>query len=298
MDDGIILRDAFQHALSPERIIHEWQKAGINPFTRAALKSKKIRHEIVLDGNGEVDSNADPIAAYLKTLQELNGTCCAILDSFGYDGSQFRIELPVRKSEVRQKERTQPHTRERQDAITATKSQGSLFLKTGGSTMNSDDYFIASERAKKLAEIEALMDQQKTSLEASQRCAKAFKILESEKLDLLYTSEELKDLIAWKSGKPCPSKISSKPKRRELWDKIKGAPIAPVKTWTNTEQQKLQQLEKDVELIPIEDTKLGRKKEETKQLLFASIPAMSEDCLLYTSPSPRDLSTSRMPSSA
>ena len=26
--------------------------------------------------------------------------------------------------------------------------------------------------------------------------------------------------------------------------------------------------------------------------------AMAEDCLLYTSPSPRDLSTSRMPSSA
>ena len=29
-----------------------------------------------------------------------------------------------------------------------------------------------------------------------------------------------------------------------------------------------------------------------------SICKLSEDCLLYTSPSPRDLSTSRMPSSA
>ena len=27
-------------------------------------------------------------------------------------------------------------------------------------------------------------------------------------------------------------------------------------------------------------------------------PALDKDCLLYTSPSPRDLSTSRMPSSA
>ena len=112
--------------------------------------------------------------------------------------------------------------------------------------MNCDDYFIASERAKKLAKIEVMMDQQKNSLEASQHCSKAFKILESEKLDSLYTSEELKDLIDWKSGKPCPSKISSKLKHRKLWDKSKGVPIAPAKTWTNMEQQKLQQLEKDV----------------------------------------------------
>ena len=40
------------------------------------------------------------------------------------------------------------------------------------------------------------------------------------------------------------------------------------------------------------DLKIG-KYEEEKKLLLSSFP-----CLLYTSPSPRDLSTSRMPSSA
>ena len=35
-----------------------------------------------------------------------------------------------------------------------------------------------------------------------------------------------------------------------------------------------------------------------KELIENSIDAGSSDCLLYTSPSPRDLSTSRMPSSA
>ena len=33
-------------------------------------------------------------------------------------------------------------------------------------------------------------------------------------------------------------------------------------------------------------------------VLMDKLTALSENCLLYTSPSPRDLSTSRMPSSA
>ena len=37
---------------------------------------------------------------------------------------------------------------------------------------------------------------------------------------------------------------------------------------------------------------------ETKQTINETINSMDYSCLLYTSPSPRDLSTSRMPSSA
>ena len=43
-------------------------------------------------------------------------------------------------------------------------------------------------------------------------------------------------------------------------------------------------------------TTAQNKKLNTKDLYFE--PTLSENCLLYTSPSPRDLSTSRMPSSA
>ena len=39
-------------------------------------------------------------------------------------------------------------------------------------------------------------------------------------------------------------------------------------------------------------------KEEQKQFALAVTKGLVMDCLLYTSPSPRDLSTSRMPSSA
>jgi hypothetical protein len=67
----------------------------------------------------------DPKSAYLKTVQELNDTCCPILDAFGYDGSQFRVLLPVRDMIFRKMQITKAHIRERQDAIAAAKPQGS-----------------------------------------------------------------------------------------------------------------------------------------------------------------------------
>jgi hypothetical protein len=44
--DGTILRDAFDLAFSAEKVRKEWKKAGINPFTREALQSSKMWHEI------------------------------------------------------------------------------------------------------------------------------------------------------------------------------------------------------------------------------------------------------------
>eukprot|EP00831_Metopus_contortus_P026936 TRINITY_DN2277_c0_g1_i4.p1 TRINITY_DN2277_c0_g1~~TRINITY_DN2277_c0_g1_i4.p1 ORF type:complete len:257 (+),score=68.13 TRINITY_DN2277_c0_g1_i4:167-937(+) len=46
------------------------------------------------------------------------------------------------------------------------------------------------------------------------------------------------------------------------------------------------------------EEKKKKKKENTKRKLKKELKSQSQSCLLYTSPSPRDLSTSRMPSSA
>jgi hypothetical protein len=73
----------------------EWKKTGINPFVCATLRSKKIWHVIIETEDGNADMEADPKTAYLKNLQELNATLCDILDAFGYDGGQLRIELYV-----------------------------------------------------------------------------------------------------------------------------------------------------------------------------------------------------------
>ena len=46
--------------------------------------------------------------------------------------------------------------------------------------------------------------------------------------------------------------------------------------------------------VAVKDQQLGKKKETAREKMIGQ----SIGCLLYTSPSPRDLSTSRMPSSA
>ena len=69
------------------------------------------------------------------------------------------------------------------------------------------------------------------------------------------------------------------------------------------EQEKLDDLEEIKTLDPSEMWK--RMKTVPEQIMSAGeqvsnivLPAQYRTCLLYTSPSPRDLSTSRMPSSA
>ena len=68
--------------------------------------------------------------------------------------------------------------------------------------------------------------------------------------------------------------------------------------FTTLDRLSLQDIDGDAELIPLmtpEDEEAINKEE-----LPVSIPILPlrNICLLYTSPSPRDLSTSRMPSSA
>ncbi|CAB9512269.1 unknown protein (Partial), partial [Seminavis robusta] len=62
-------------------------------ITRAALKSKHIRHEQVVDGDGNVDAAADPESAYLKSLNDLNSMVCTILDGAGYNSKPLQIKL-------------------------------------------------------------------------------------------------------------------------------------------------------------------------------------------------------------
>jgi hypothetical protein len=270
LPDVTVLRDAFDLAFSAEKVRKEWAKAGINPFTREALQSSKIRHEISEDLEGE---DADPKAAYLKELQELNSTCCSILDCFGYDGGRFRIILPVRDIQARRMAVTKAHTRERQDAITSAKSQGALFQKTGGSTGNGDDVFISAERRELRVELDKLRKQKESNYERSKRQHKAQEILQA-KPDGPYNNDDLKNLISWKTGKPCPSNISRVADRRNKWTEVKDLPV-PACGWSATDQEKISQLEIKIDNLPIEETILARKKAEALEMLFATLPTLT-----------------------
>jgi hypothetical protein len=257
LPDGTILQDAFNHALSTERILSEWKKAGINPFTCTALKSKKICHEMIQTEDGDADTEADPKAAYLKNLQELNTTSCQILDAFGYNESQLRIELAVRNTEYCHAQHTEPNTRERQDAISNSKSGGDLFQKTYGSSLNHDDFFIAIERQDRVNVLTAMDKKKEERLKQFEHQKMAFAILNSQKADKDYDATKLRHLIAWKTGKPCPSKLKNKSDRRRFLDPIKNDPPPADAAWTDAEEQRLTQLQQEVDDIPIENTLLG-----------------------------------------
>eukprot|EP00831_Metopus_contortus_P045717 TRINITY_DN3666_c0_g1_i5.p4 TRINITY_DN3666_c0_g1~~TRINITY_DN3666_c0_g1_i5.p4 ORF type:complete len:135 (+),score=36.48 TRINITY_DN3666_c0_g1_i5:181-585(+) len=74
-------------------------------------------------------------------------------------------------------------------------------------------------------------------------------------------------------------------------------PVGTFEQQPTSEQQIEEQLKKDI-YGDEEETKKGGKKEQKKEAKKAAKKKKSKGCLLYTSPSPRDLSTSRMPSSA
>lgn len=140
-----VLVNAIDYSFSKEKVQDAWnKKLGVYPiFNRAALSNKDVRHERIHTA-GLVDTNADPEAQYLEELSELNKLVCAILDAAGYNGSIFRVELPVYSTEKREARRTAPRSRERQDAIEMAKSTGGLFQRTGGMALTDEDVFVVA----------------------------------------------------------------------------------------------------------------------------------------------------------
>jgi hypothetical protein len=66
-------------AFSKKRIRDAWRTSFGVPFTRAALNDKKVRHEIVLNEDGETMKISTLQSKYLE-VRILNNTCCDILN--------------------------------------------------------------------------------------------------------------------------------------------------------------------------------------------------------------------------
>jgi hypothetical protein len=96
LPDGELLHDAFAKAFPKDKIKSvSGEKIGVFPFTRKALGNKKIRHKNVQTKDGKADTDADPKAGCIKELNDMNSTCCEILNSFGYAGKLLKINLPI-----------------------------------------------------------------------------------------------------------------------------------------------------------------------------------------------------------
>ena len=109
--NNIGLESAFKVAFGFERNIDIWRLIGISPFTRECLRDEQVRHDIMVDADGIVDVDADPLTEKLLQIELLNKGACCILDEHGCDGQVFRKDvLRVQSSEIAV---TAPHSRER-----------------------------------------------------------------------------------------------------------------------------------------------------------------------------------------
>ena len=272
-----LLVNAIGYAFSKEKVKDAWdKKLGVYPiFNRAALTNKAVRHERI-HTDGSVNTNADPEAQYLEELTELNKLVCAILDAAGYNGSLFLVELPVYSTEKREARRTAPRSRARQDAIETAKSQGGLFQRTGGMALTDQDVFASLERKELRAKLKEMKESKALRLKATEYENAAFVIIESEKKESDYTSPDLKALIAWKTGKPCPSKLTSKALRKAFWLEVKDRPVKQILPWNDAEEEVLSVLEKKMEsAIEPADTLFGRHRELQKMKAASLVAAMS-----------------------
>ena len=155
LKDGshVTLENAFLKGLTPALIQGARLKCGYCPATRAALKSNRVRHQIIEATDGDVDATADPLGALYQMLEKDNKEAANMLIDAGYPENQVSLlvksanRLTIAQIEGRQATATEPNTRERQDALEKVKSAGDFFRITlGGDIQNSSDMLFAFER--------------------------------------------------------------------------------------------------------------------------------------------------------
>jgi hypothetical protein len=71
-------------------------------------------------------------------------------------------------------------------------------------------------------------------------------------------------LISWKLGKTCPSACSLKAECLAMWASLKTEETAATQPWTDADEAKLIEMKEKIDNILIDDTNLGRLKEQNK----------------------------------
>ena len=163
------------------------------------------------------------------------------------------------------------------------RTQGAIFQATGGAALNDDDFFVAAQRKTIKASIAALTKLKKERIASFDRQSRAWEIIESEKPETEFTSPELKELIAWKLEKVCPSKVSLKADRMALWLELKSKVVPHVSPWSEEEEQQLLDEKAKLDNITIEDTEFGESRELARlqaKSLLASLPLEERRAML------------------
>ena len=152
----IILTNAFAEGLNKEHLDSAMKTCGYVPATREALKSRKLRHEIVTNIDGELDQELNDLSMTdtLIELEKINHNAIKELEEKGYklastlkqtvcrrqnsnvSGSTSTVHNPI----------TIPGTSEHHRALSLATTQGKHFQATnGGAPMKSNDMMCAAE---------------------------------------------------------------------------------------------------------------------------------------------------------
>jgi hypothetical protein len=252
---GVSLSDAFSQAFSTEANLSCWRKCGAVPLTRLPLQSTEVRREIpvgvaatMVEGQEE-----DVEIQVLRDLEQHNRFYCDLLSANGFDGNQLRKQAPRRETYVAV---TEPHSKERVNAIKAAKTAGQMFYATGGKHLNSDEFFVASELKKRDAEIKAMEDvKAKRAKYCKEQKEAVLMIRKKGELTVAtekeFTVAQIKTLLHWKKAKQ-----PSSTKKRDLVNTYLDTVKPKIqKTWTRGEEAALVALKvQDLLLI---DTALG-----------------------------------------
>ena len=155
-EDGAVLchlQSAFDEAFSFDRNQEVWRKLGFNPFTRACLLDAKVKHEVVVLADGTIDLEGDPLSHLLMKYEQQNKAAVAKINQYGGSGNYLLKEAPRLSAQRKKIAVTAPMSRERQDLLGKASSAGAQFFATAGAVVNTDDFFIATERKKRSEDI-------------------------------------------------------------------------------------------------------------------------------------------------
>ena len=142
------------------------------------MEDAKVKHEVVELPDRIIDLEADPLTEKLLQIERLNKVSVCYLSSNGFNGSVFKKIAPRQNKLKRNVAVSAPYSRERQDILAKTSNASGQFVASGGGELNSNDWFISTERSNCIVTVKELEKKKKLFGEAKKRALDARAISE------------------------------------------------------------------------------------------------------------------------
>ena len=239
-----VFRDAFNIALSPERLQRAKEKTGYMPLTRQLLESDRLRHEVL-----EGDESKDTKTILANMLQKVNDEAVKFLIDYGMDDCYKLARTIKRVSKEQQAVRidiTLPHTFDRRQRIMKASKPGDYYrIGHGGIAYNCDDCIIAIEMKRIEKKKNALAKRKTSKTKRETQINNAKDVME--KGNKRWTIPDFIKMIRYKT----PKAVLSSKNRKQLkviWNTVKALPVPDIDDipkWSEKDESNLIEFQKD-----------------------------------------------------